>query len=630
MRILVIDDEPAMHVAYRKTFEARLAEYDRTDLAAMAADLFGSEDEASPLDEFPDIAAIELVHAEQGLDALRLVSQSIADGNRFQVAFVDIRMPPGIDGKETAKRIREMDSEINLVVVTGYSDHTALSIAKVAGPIDKLFYISKPFDPEEVVHTARALGQRWYNDQELARTRAELANKVERLEKQSIELAANEARATHLAHHDPLTGSPNRLAFLRTLNDALNHREPLVSVAIVDLDRFKNINDTLGHFAGDELIRQICQKMTSVLAGQGCVARLGGDEFAISLTGVEKERVAKICDDVIDACSSDFVIFGHHVKVGASIGLVNADTKDAVDPIDLLRLADIALYDAKRKGGAQVREFDASMDESVRFRQAVEAGLRKAVSNDELELLFQPIVDRDNSAVAGFEALLRWTSPEHGIISPAVFIPVAEESNLIHEIGDWVTEKALQASSYFPDQYISINFSPRQFRRSDFTNRLIEQAVRNNVPARRIQIEITETAIFDDHDHAAETLKQLREIGFLVALDDFGTGYSSLFNIRNFALDCIKVDKSFVDSMGREHQSAAIINSVSHLARSLGLRVVAEGVETELQFQALRLAGCTHMQGYMFSQPQRLAEAVEFVAQYQVPGSAALLQRIAR
>jgi EAL domain-containing protein (putative c-di-GMP-specific phosphodiesterase class I) len=318
------------------------------------------------------------------------------------------------------------------------------------------------------------------------------------------------------------------------------------------------------------------------------------------------------------------------VKVGASIGLVHAETGSVADPIDLLRLADIALYDAKRKGGAQVREFDASMDESVRFKQTVEAGLRKAVSNNELELLFQPIVDRDNSGVAGFEALLRWTSPEHGVISPAVFIPVAEESNLIHEIGDWVTENAIVASKCFPDQYVSINFSPRQFRRTDFTNRLIELAARHNVPARKIQIEITETAIFDDHDHAAETLKHLREIGFLVALDDFGTGYSSLFNIRNFALDCIKIDKSFVDSMGREHQSAAIINSVSHLARSLGLRVVAEGVETELQFQALRLAGCTHMQGYMFSQPLGLDQVTKFVQDYRVEGTSAQLQRVAR
>jgi diguanylate cyclase (GGDEF)-like protein len=630
MRILVIDDEPAMHEAYRRTFEARQEEYDRANLAVLATELFGTEDRASDNDETPHLKQIELVHAEQGLEALRLVSESIKEGNPFQVAFVDIRMPPGIDGKETAKRIREIDSEINLVVVTGFSDHSALSIAKVAGPIDKLFYISKPFDPEEVVHTARALGHRWYHDTELARTRAELANKVERLEKQSIELAANEARANHLANHDPLTGSPNRLAFLRSLNDALNRQENFVSVALVDLDRFKNINDTLGHFAGDELIRQICQQMTRVVGQSGTVARLGGDEFAISLTGQSRDKVIEICASVIDACSADFMIFGHNVKVGASIGLVNAARDKAVDPIDLLRLADIALYDAKRKGGAQVREFDASMDESVRFRQMIEAGLRKAVSNAELELLFQPIVDRDNRHVAGFEALLRWTSPEHGFVSPAVFIPVAEESNLIHEIGDWVTDKALQAARNFPDQYISINFSPRQFRRSDFTARLIEQAVRHDIPAQRIQIEITETAIFDDHNHAANTLKQLRDIGFLVALDDFGTGYSSLFNIRNFALDCIKVDKSFVDSMGREHQSAAIINSVSHLARSLGLRVVAEGVESEVQFQALRLAGCTHMQGYMFSQPITLAAATAFIAQYDARDERPHAQRIAR
>jgi diguanylate cyclase (GGDEF)-like protein len=611
MRILLIDDEPAIHDSYRRCFATNAAAARGAELRGMAAELFGDQESDSADTDSPEV--FELIHAEQGLDGLQQVALGLAAEKPFQVAFIDIRMPPGIDGKETARRIREIDPDINLVIVTGYSDHTALSIAKVAGPIDKIFYINKPFEPEEIVQTARALGHRWFSDVNLRNARQELAAKVEHLEKQSIELAANEARANHVANHDALTGSPNRLAFLRSLNDLLHTSRQSVAVGLLDLDRFKNVNDTLGHFAGDELIRQVCNKMTRAVGMRGLVARLGGDEFAIALPGHSAEVALEICRSIIEACSTDFSIFDHEVKVGASIGLVYNEAGHSKDPIDLLRLADIALYDSKRGGGSQVRLFDASMDESVRFRQGIEQGLRKAIANDELTMLFQPIVDRDNRSVPGFEALVRWSSALTGPVSPAVFIPVAEESSLILEIGDWVTDKALEACRSLRDQYVSINFSPRQFRRPDFAERLMARARYYEINPSKIQIEITETAIFDDHEHAAETLRLLRSVGFRVALDDFGTGYSSLFNIRNFSLDCIKVDKSFVDSMGKEHQSAAIINSVAHLARSLGLNVVAEGVETEIQYQALRLAGCSHMQGYLFGKPMTLNDATKFV-----------------
>ncbi len=615
MRILVIDDETAIHDAYRKSFEARQSSLDQATLSAMADALFGNAESTETI-AFPG-EEFELVHAMQGLDGLKQVAESLAANNPFQIAFVDVRMPPGIDGKETAKRIREIDPNINLVIVTGYSDYTALDIASVAGPVDKLFYISKPFDPEELVHTARALGQRWFSDQEMARIRSELAEQVKTLERQSIELAANEARANHLATHDSLTGAANRYAFLKMLNEAIQRNEQEVSVAIVDLDRFKNINDSLGHFAGDELIRQVCQSMSRAVGSQGVVARLGGDEFALMLNDIPADQLEAFCEKVIASCSRDFSIFGHHVKVGASMGIAQQDDIKSEDPIDLMRFADIALYDAKRKGGGQVRFFDQSMDESIRFRQSIEEGLRHAIEQDELSLVYQPIIDRDNSTIVGFEALLRWDSPEHGPVSPAVFIPIAEETSLIQDIGDWVADNALKASAAWPKQYVSINFSPRQFHRSDFVTRLQQRVNAAGVDPRRVQIEITETAIFDDDQGAAETISSLRAMGFRIALDDFGTGYSSLFNIRNFPLDCIKVDKSFVESMGREAQSAAIVNAVSHLARSLGIGVVAEGVETEMQFQALRLSGCTHMQGYLFGEPMAKAATDLFLEQYE-------------
>lgn len=276
-----------------------------------------------------------------------------------------------------------------------------------------------------------------------------------------------------------------------------------------------------------------------------------------------------------------------------------------------MRRADLALNDAKRDGRGVARLFDEGMDENIRLRRAIEGGLSLAIEKGELSLVYQPIIAREGLEVVGFEALLRWNTEDHGPISPAVFIPIAEESNLIHELGDWVLDQSLAVLQGWPGQYISVNFSPRQFRRHNFVGRIMESVQRAGIEPNRVQIEITETAIFDDADRAADTLYKLRQMGFRIALDDFGTGYSSLYNIRKFALDCLKIDRSFIDGMGRERESAAIVQSIVHLGRSLGLGVIAEGVETEAQVQALRVAGCSHLQGYYFSRPVALEIANE-------------------
>lgn len=306
---------------------------------------------------------------------------------------------------------------------------------------------------------------------------------------------------------------------------------------------------------------------------------------------------------------------GHAVQGGASVGLVLVEPNLAADPLDVMRRADLALNEAKRAGRGIVRMFDESMDESIRFRRQIEGGLSQAIAKGELRLVYQPIVAREGLAITGFEALLRWDSPEFGPISPALFIPIAEESNLIHELGDWVMDQALQALSRWPGQYVSVNFSPRQFRRTNFVGHVVERTQHHGIEPSRLQIEITETAIFDNADRAADTLYRLRQMGFRIALDDFGTGYSSLYNIRKFALDCLKIDRSFIDGMGRERESAAIVHSIIHLGRALGLEVVAEGVETEAQVQALRVAGCSHMQGYFFARPIELNAATALAEQ---------------
>lgn len=593
-RILVVDDDAAVHESYRLSL--RIAD-DAGALAGLAADLFadvGARD-PQPLRLIP-------THVHQGADAVAAVADSVRDDTRFAVAFIDIRMPPGMDGRETAARIRALDPDLQIVIVTGYSDVAAAEIARDAGPPDRIFYLAKPLTAEEVQQTALALSHRWLTDRELAVTRAALAAKVAELEEQARELAANESKAIHLANHDPLTDAPNRLAFLRVLTDRLRGTDRF-AMAMIDLDRFKLINDTLGHLVGDELIRIVCAILIEQVGDDGFVARLGGDEFGVLLRVADEADAMERCERLVRACSTDLLVFGHPVRGAASVGMVLADGDGGRDPVDVMRRADLALNEAKRAGRGVVRRFDDSMDESIRFRRGIEQGLTRAIAQGEMALQYQPILARDTLDIVAFEALLRWNTPDYRDVSPAMFVAVAEESNLIHELGDWVLDEVLAILPRLPGQYVSVNVSPRQFRRPNFAPYLVDRVRRAGIAPDRLQIEITETAIFDNAERAAATLLELRDRGFRIALDDFGTGYSSLYNIRKFALDCLKIDRSFIDGMGRERESAAIVHSIIHLARALRLEVVAEGVETEAQVQALRVAGCSHLQGHHFARP---------------------------
>ncbi|WP_335300704.1 putative bifunctional diguanylate cyclase/phosphodiesterase [Sphingomonas adhaesiva] len=461
----------------------------------------------------------------------------------------------------------------------------------------------------EVAQLATALGKRWGLDRALRDARATLAQQVVQLEQQAAELAANESRALHIASHDALTEAPNRVAFQRALAERAR-RPGSFAVAMLDLDRFKLVNDTIGHLAGDALLRAVCGQLQDAMPAGGMVARLGGDEFGLLYDTTGETAALATANALVAACSTTVTIFGQSVRGAASIGLVVAEAAGANDPCRLLRRADLALNDAKRHGRNCARLFDHELDESVRLRQRIEKGLSHAIERGELSIAFQPIVSGSAHEVVGFETLLRWDTQEYGPVSPAIFIPIAEESNLIHDLGDWVMERSLMAVKRFPGQYVSVNVSPRQFRRQNFVADVSARVQRAGVDPARVQIEITETAIFDDAEGAARTLDALRALGFRIALDDFGTGYSSLYNIRTFALDTLKIDRSFIEGMPRERESLAIVRSIVHLAHSLGLNVVAEGVETQGHVDLLRAAGASHLQGAYFSIPVNAAQAI--------------------
>jgi len=591
MRILVVDDEPALIESYRHVLAPKHSESSDA-LGALASALF---DDAPAVQELHP--AMEVTYCRQGADAVRAVEAALANGQAFQVAFIDVRMPPGIDGKETARQIRVLDPHVNLVIVSGYSDHNVTDIALAAGPPDKIFYLSKPFNAAEIQQMATALARRWETD----------ARQIQLLRQKMQELEESEARARHAAHHDFLTGAPNRLALQHALNAKLSGDRSGLALVLLDLDRFKQVNDAFGHAAGDHLLQTIYQGLREEVPPGTMVARLGGDEFAFMLECETVEAAEEVCRRVVSRCSQAYIVYGDGVQVGASAGLLWTEDYPDSDSGDLLRFADIALYEAKRAGRGQCCRFDAAMDVSTHFRRTIEGALCHAIFNDELELFYQPIVERDSLATVGFEALLRWHSPIHGEVPPAVFIPIAEESGLIHSLGDWVLDRALKDSLNWPNFFVSINFSARQFKRPDFTEVVCDAANKARVPYHRVQIEVTESAMFDDIERATATLAELQSRGFRIALDDFGTGYCNLLNLKNFALDCIKIDKSFVEGLGMEAHAAAIVGSIAQLARGLGLTVIAEGVETSMQCQALRVMGCSHMQGFLFGKAAPLS-----------------------
>jgi len=338
-----------------------------------------------------------------------------------------------------------------------------------------------------------------------------------------------------------------------------------------------------------------------VVPAGGVRARLGGDEFGGSVEATTEASIPNLCTQILQVCAQTRYILGHEVQVSASIGVARQGAIQS--EMELMRQADLALYAAKWEGRNRYRVFDSALDKATQYRLSIENGLERALRSGQFNMVYQPIVEARSGKIHGFEALIRWDSPEHGAISPSEFIPIAEETGLILDIGDWIARQALKDCRRWNGPYVSINLSARQFLRHNVADHILRYAAEANVPPDRIQIELTETAIIDDVERADHNLKILRAAGVRVALDDFGTGYSSLVYLKQFAIDCIKIDKSFVDNVTRDRQSAMIIASVAKLASTLGMSVVAEGVETEDQRQVLIAAGCDTLQGFLFGRP---------------------------
>ncbi len=420
-----------------------------------------------------------------------------------------------------------------------------------------------------------------------------------------------QARLAHMAHHDALTGLPNRVLFREHLHRALARarRSNGPAVLCLDLDRFKAVNDTLGHPVGDTLLRAVADRLKSCLRETDLVARLGGDEFAIVQEDASQPMDATaLARRLVEILAEPFEVEGHRIVIGASVGIALAS--DGLDGADtMLKSADLALYRAKSDGRGTWAFFETEMDTLMQARRLLEIDLRGALANNQLEVFYQPLVEASQGAISGFEALLRWRHPERGMVSPADFIPLAEEIGLIGQIGAWVLHRACADVASWPgDLKVAVNLSPAQFRNSALAREVAQSLCDTGLDPKRLELEVTESLLLGNDASVLGVLHELRAIGVRIAMDDFGTGYSSLSYLRRFPFDKIKIDQSFVRELGEQKDSAAIVRAVVSLGRSLGMAVNAEGVETEGQFAALRAEGCGEVQGYLFSKPRPACE----------------------
>ncbi|RYY18025.1 MAG: EAL domain-containing protein [Alphaproteobacteria bacterium] len=431
---------------------------------------------------------------------------------------------------------------------------------------------------------------------------------------------ASEARADRMARLDPLTRLPNRLLLRERLAEALarlDRNGEACALLLIDLDRFKPVNDTLGHPIGDALLEKVADRLRSTVRATDTVARIGGDEFVILQAGVrDAADTQALARRLVDLIGRTYMIDGHLLTIGASVGVAFAPA-DGESADKLLKNADLALYRAKLDGRGTYRFFEPEMDARMQARRRLELDLRQALARREFQLHYQPQLQLDGDKLIGCEALIRWRHPERGMVPPLDFIPLAEEIGLIVPIGEWVIRQACREAVTWPAQMsVAVNVSPAQFKSDRLVETIISALASSGLSAKRLEVEITEGVLLQESEKTLQTLHRLRELGVRISMDDFGTGYSSLSYLRSFPFDKIKIDRSFVKDLSDSPDGHAIIRAIAGLGKSLGMTTVAEGVETMEQMQRIRDEGCTDVQGYLVSKPIPADDLQSFFASY--------------
>lgn len=569
----------------------------------------------------------EIVEADCGRAAL----DAVASGS-FDAVLLDVMMPD-LDGVEVLRRIRQKysQSELPVVMVTAKSQTEDVVQALKIGAND---YVTKPVDFAVALARVNAQVERKRADETLRSAnealegaRNDLERKVSERSARLVEANAvisqevarrieSEDKIAYLAHHDTLTGLANRFTFDEEIKSARRTAEETsaqLSVLFIDLDGFKNVNDTLGHAIGDGLLKEVARQLTEVVGAQDFCARLGGDEFAIiHLSHNVRTTAAMLAQKVIAKVSGGFTVEGNRVYVGASVGIATLQGP-GVDSAALLKQADLAMYRAKADGRGVYRFFESEMGLRVEMRRSLELDLRQAVESQAFQLYYQPIVDIRERKVACFEALIRWQHPTRGFVPPSEFIALAEETGLIMPIGDWVLRRACRDAAKWPDDIrVAINLSPVQFRGASLSAKVLDALTESGLKARRLELEVTESVFMGQSGSNMQTLNDLRALGVRISLDDFGTGYAGLGYFRAFQFDKVKIDQTFIQQMGRPG-SLAIIRAAVGLGENLGICTTAEGVESADQLENLLSEGCNEVQGYLFSAPRPVESVPEIL-----------------
>ena len=601
IRVLIADDEAEVRDAYRQI----LLEADMSSETAVFHNLRERLFNKNASDQLAKKLSagdttFTAVFCEGAEAAVAAVRDALSAEDPFAVAFLDMRMPPGPDGVWAAARIRELDPAIEIVVCTAYSDIDPRDIGGMVPPEEKLSYLQKPFHPHEIRQMTISLASKW----------------------------RSEHRIVKLAYFDALTGLPNREQSRNRLKSALasaKQHQRMLAVLYLDLDNFKRVNDTLGHAVGDELLCLVASRLRHSLRAEDTVddlpnarsshiARLGGDEFIVILPDVRSaEDAAAVANRLIAELQEPMRLALHTLVVTPSVGVAMFPA-DGVEVDTLLRNADLAMYFAKRKGPGMFAFFDASMNDAALHRFTLEAKLRGALERGEFTLHYQPQFDIRTGGVSGMEALLRWTNDELGVVQPAEFIPVAEETGLILSIGEWVLRNACaQARAWveegLPVARMAVNVSGQQFVLKEFPKLVSAILKETGIEPSMLELEITESVVMKDEAWAEQALAQLKELGVMLAIDDFGTGYSSFGRLRHFAVDRLKIDRSFMTSLIDCGDDRAIAAAIIAMSRSLRINVTAEGVESFPQLLFLQEHDCHEAQGFLFSRALPAADA---------------------
>ena len=591
-RILIVDDTASIHEDFRKILEAD--PNGGQSLDSIEETLFGTA---------PALRQTFLLDsAYQGQEALALVTKALAADTPYALVFIDMRMPPGWDGLETIEQLWAIDPHLQIALCTAYSDYSFEAIEARLKYDDQLLILKKPFDNLEIRQMASALTWKWQLAQDAAL-------KLMGLERTVEERVQELLKVSHLLQYDALTELPNSTLLGDRLTQAIavcRRHDTQLAVMFIGLDRFKRINNALGHPVGDEVLKQVSQSLVATVRESDSVFRYGSDEFVLILNDVHHpQQTQHIAEKVLKAVSHTRYVAGHDLSVTASLG-ISIYPDDSQSAVELIKKAETAMHAAKDHGPNDFSFFIDDMNLRAQEQQSLETAIQLALQRNEFVLHYQPKLDLNTGQIVGAEALIRWHQPDHGWVYPSAFIPVAEDSGLIVPLSQWVLGQACeqaqawQAAGLAPI-CISVNISAIDFRQRDFVPNLAAILERTSLAPGLLELEITESVLMQNVEDTLTTLRAIKTMGVRLAVDDFGTGYSSLSYLRRFPIDVLKIDQSFIRGLSKNPQDAQLISAIISLGKSLDLNIIAEGVETVEQLDFLKAHQCEEGQGYLFS-----------------------------